>query len=103
MRSQATIALEYGKRREEIAVNDLETKIVDAAIDVTFGEEKDWKTIGASTAYAGAKFALGALVLGAAAQVLPDVPNVVLGGAVWSGGDMASYLLTDIGGVPKQS
>ena len=43
MKSQATTALEYGKRREEIAVNNLETKLVDAAIDVTFGEEKDWK------------------------------------------------------------
>ena len=101
MESQATTALEYGKTKAETAVNNLKTKSIDTAIDFAFGEEKDWKTIGESTAYAGAKFGLGALVLGGAVEVLPDAPKYILGGAVLSGGDAGSYLLTDILGFQK--
>lgn len=36
MKSQATTALEYGKRRAEIAVDNLETKLVDAITDFAY-------------------------------------------------------------------
>ena len=103
MKSKATTALEYGKRRAEIAMDNLETKLVDATIDFAYGEEKDWQSIEASIVYAGANFSLRALVFGGVAQLSPDVPKAVLGCALWSGGDMDFFLLTDIGEVLKSS
>ena len=78
---QATTALQYSKRRAEIAVDNLKTRHIDATIDFAHGKEKGWE-IGASTAYAGAKFNLSALIIGGVAQLSPDVPKFVLGSAL---------------------